>query len=356
MDMVNVLPNRILVIAIRAIGDVVLITPVLRLLKERYPSAHLAVVADGVSAQILHHNPHVNKVFLTDRSSSRKLSIVNKLREWMKFSSELQHEQFDTVIDLYSGPRSALMTWMTKAKDRYGEDYRSRLRGYLYNHPIQVCRDGRHLVEQKLELITPLVEKSNQGNVSLELLVMSEEQEKARELLSPVKASNTRYACLIPGAGSQWRVWPSERYAQLANQLVEKYQAQVVLVGSIQEQAVCAEIQKMMKAKPLDLSGKTTLRELSAVLAEMDLVISNVTGPMHIASAHAKPKVIGLYGEADIVQYSPWSRNAMVLTKGKLEEAYWHDVDYERDYQKLLEITVDDIVQTVHEVMDEWKV
>ncbi len=354
--MVNVPPKRILVIAIRAIGDVVLITPVLRLLKERYPSAYLAVVADGVSAHILHQNPHVNAVFLTDRHSSRKLSIASKLREWMKFSADLQREQFDTVIDLFSGPRSALMTWMTKAQDRYGEDYRSRLRGYFYNHPLQVSRDGRHLVEQKLELIAPLVEKGHQSNSSLEIVVTPDEEARALELLSPTKASGSRYVCLIPGAGSQWRVWPSERYAQLADQLVEQYQVQVVLVGSIQEQAVCAQIQKTMKAKPLDLSGKTTLRELSAVLAEMELVISNVTGPMHIASAHVKPKVIGLYGEADIVQYSPWSRNAIMLTKGKLEEAYWQNVDYERDHQKLLEITVDDIIQTVNEVMDEWKI
>lgn len=353
--MLNNPPERILVIAIRAIGDVVLITPVIRLLKQQYPSAFIAVLADGVSAQILHHSAHINQVFVTDRNYSRRLTPACKLREWMKFSSELQREKFDVIIDLFSGPRSALLTWMTKAQDRYGEDYRSRLRGYFYNHPIQVSRDNRHLVEQKLELIAPLVEKSEQGDVSLEVVVTSDEKEKAMELLSVSQIRGARFVCLIPGAGSQWRVWPSERYAQLADSLIERFQVQIVLVGSTQEQAVCAQIQNNMKSKPLDLSGKTTLRELSAVLAEMDLVISNVTGPMHIASAHAKPKVIGLYGAADTVQYSPWSRNAMMLTKGKPGNAYWQNVDYERDHRKLLEITVDDVLRMVDEVMQDWK-
>ena len=349
-------PKRILVVAIRAIGDVVLITPVLRVLKEEYPSAYLAVLADGVSAQVLDHNPQVNQVFVSDRRSARQLSRLIKLKEFMRFSSVLRQGQFDTVIDLFSGPRSSLLTWMTKAKDRYGEDYRSRLRGYFYNHPIRVTREGRHLVEQKLDIIAPLIKRTKAAEALLEVVVTADEQEVAKQLLSPSTKNSSRFVCLIPGAGSQWRVWPFERYAELADCLVEKYQVQVVLVGSTQEQAVCAQIHNSMKAKPLDLSGKTTLRELSAVLAEMDVVISNVTGPMHMASAHAKPKVIGLYGVADTVQYSPWSRNAMMLTKGRPEDAYWQNVDYERDHQRLLDITVDDVLKAIDNVMNGLKI
>ena len=105
---------------------------------------------------------------------------------------------------------------------------------------------------------------------------------------------------------------------------------------------------------PLDLSGKTTLRELMAILAELDLVVANVTGPMHLATALRKPKVIGLYGAADTIQYAPWGPTAIMLTKGAKEDAYWHKVDYERDYQWLLQIAVEDVVVAVQRVMSEW--
>ena len=195
-------PKRLLLLAIRAIGDVVLITPVLRILREVYPDVHLALLADGASAQVLHHNPHLDQIYEIDRRSTKQLSLFSQFQEWVNKISEIRNEKFDTVVDLFSGPRSASLSWLSGAHDRYGEDYRHSIRGYLYNHPISLCRNGRHLVEQKLELIQPLVGEIKQQPVRLELYISSDETARARYLFSQESTKMELSVGLVPGAGS----------------------------------------------------------------------------------------------------------------------------------------------------------
>src|SRR2546428_3598545 len=130
--------KRILVVAIRAIGDLVLITPILRLLKHGVPASYLAVVADGSSSDVLRHNPHVDHLMCMDRAASRRLPWYQQLRDSLSLLKELRRVQFDVAVDLFSGPRSALLVGFCGARDRYGEDVRARLRGFMYNHHINV--------------------------------------------------------------------------------------------------------------------------------------------------------------------------------------------------------------------------
>jgi len=346
--------HRILIFAIRAIGDIVLITPIIRILKTRFPHAALFLVADGVSSEIVQHNPHLEDVFVIDRVASKQLGWSTRIRMWAQLICLLRRQHFDIAIDLFSGPRSAVLGYLSKAKDRYGEDFRKRGRGIFYNHPVRIRRDKTHLVEQKLELIQSLVGTIQPDEAPLELYLTEKEGELGKIFLGQRSVKKKRRIGLVPGAGSPWRVWPPHRFAIVADMLVDTYDAEIVLLGSRGDLTKCQAICAGMTHTPLDLSGKTTLRELIAILAELDLVIANVTGPMHLATALKKPKVIGLYGAADTIQYAPWGAMAVMLTKGTKEEAYWHKVDYERDYQWLLQITVEDVLGVVRQAMPEW--
>ncbi|GJL62129.1 MAG: ADP-heptose--LPS heptosyltransferase [Nitrospirales bacterium] len=346
-------PTRLLLLAIRVIGDVVLITPIIRQLRQAYPDVYLAALADGQSAKILHHNPHLDRVIEIDRRAARQLTKTTQFKQWLQFIADIRQEQFDTVVDVFSGPRSATIAWLSGASRRYGEESRNRIRGFLYSHSIQVSRDHRHLIEQKLDLIHPLVGNVDAHKAPLELFLTSDETQRALGLLGANTTDAQRLVGLVPGAGSPWRMWPLDRFARLADFLVEHYHVRIVLVGGAADRSICQQICELMNEPPLDLSGQTSLRELVAVLAELDLVISNVTGPMHIASALPKPYVIGLYGAADTVQYAPWGNRAMMVTKGRREDAYWQKVDYEQDYQRLLEISVQDVKEAVFHVMSD---
>ena len=345
------MPKRILVLAIRAIGDVVLITPVVRLLKQQFPSTYIATLADGPSAQVFLNNPYVDRLFAIDRSRSHQLPWLQQLHEWKALVSDIRRERFDVVIDLFSGPRSAILAWLSGAPVRYGEDVRKGLRGFLYSDPIKVARDGRHLLEQKLDLIQPLVGPVTREAAYLDLYPTKEEEKAADFLLGRLDRKDRTRIGLIPGAGSIWRIWPAERFAELGDLLLNEYDVDIYLFGGKDEMPVCRRVVHLMKKHPIDLSGKTTLRELIALLGRLDLVISNVTGPMHLASALSKPRVIGLYGEADTVQYAPWGNHACMLTKGEVNKAYWEKVDYKRDHEVLRKITVRDVLEAVKKVM-----
>ena len=343
--------KRILILAVRAIGDIVLMTPVPRLLKQKFSTSYLAVLADGASAQVLHNNPHIDRLFTIDRARSRRLTWMQQLTEWKTLMTEIRRERFDIVIDLFSGPRSAGIAWLSGASDRYAEDVRKGLRGFLYNRRVKVIRDHSHIVEQKLALIQSLVGIAERRETQLELCLAHNEIISITPIIEKEGRRNRRVFGFVPGAGSQWRIWPAERFAKLGDLLMKEYGADILLLGGKDDRPICQRITNMMMTKPEDLSGETTLRDLMGILAKLDLVVTNVTGPLHLASAFPKTKVIGLYGEADTVQYAPWGDNVIMVTKGKLENAYWRKVDYQRDYEHLLKITVADVLDAVRKVM-----
>ncbi|MDH5427716.1 MAG: glycosyltransferase family 9 protein [Nitrospirota bacterium] len=348
------LPVRILILAIRAIGDVVLITPIISLLKKSYPKGYFAVLVDGPTAEVLANNPSIDRLIVIDRAESQRATIWKRGENWLGLVRDLRKEHFDVVLDVFSGPRSAILAYASGAVARYGEDFRNRGRGFLYNYPIKIRRDGRHLIEQKLDLVHALLGVNHPQVGGLEIHVTEREKQQGQVLLAKNNHEAIRRIGLIPSAGSKWRVWPSERFAELADVLIETYRAEVVLLGGADDRELCHAIVNRMRTPPLDLSGRTTLRELMAVLGELDLVIANVTGPMHLASALPKPKVIGLYGAADTIQYAPWGLNAMMLTKGTKEDAYWFHVDYEKDYEYLCQITVADVLKRVVLMVPDW--
>jgi ADP-heptose:LPS heptosyltransferase len=348
------LQTRILIIAIRAIGDVVLITPLFPLLKKAYPLGHLSVLVDGPTAEVLANNPSIDRLIPMNRSESQRETCWKRVQNWVHQIRDIRNERFGVVIDVFSGPRSAILSYLSGASERYGEDFRNRGRGFLYNHPIKICRDGRHLIEQKLDLVKALLGEKGLQAGNLELFLTEKERKQGQHLLGETRHGQMRRIGLIPNAGSIWRVWPAERFAELADCLIQKFGVEVILLGGGNDVEVCSKICSLMKEKPRNLSGKTTLRELMAVLVELDLVISNVTGPMHLAVGLSQPKVIGLYGAADTVQYAPWGTYGTMLTKGSTQEAYWDKVDYRQDYELLCQITVEDVFHTVKSVLTEW--
>ena len=346
--------RRILVLAIRAIGDVVLVTPILRILKKLLPASYQAVVVDGPSAEVLRNNPNIDRIIAINRKASHVLQWNQWVREFFCLLSDLRSEHFDSAVDLFSGPRSALLAWLCGATDRYGEDFRARGRGFLYNHPVSIERDGRHLVEQKLDLIRSLVGKVEKDEAYLEIFVTGQERERAKAILAEFDLARGKLVGLVPSSGSIVRNWPSRNFAAVGDRLAQEYGAKIILFGGPNDVPVCQRVSGLMTSKCVNLCGKTSIRELIALFSELDLIISNVTGPMHIAVATNIPKVIGIYGAADTVQYAPWGLTGTIVTKGLPAEAYWRKVDYSRDFEYLLKVSVQDVVEQVQSVMHDW--
>jgi ADP-heptose:LPS heptosyltransferase len=114
------LQTRILIIAIRAIGDVVLISPLLPLLKKAYPTGYLSVLVDGPTAEVLANNPSIDRLIPIHRSESQRETCWKRGQNWVHLIRDIRNERFDVVIDVFSGPRSAILPYLSGDSEQCG--------------------------------------------------------------------------------------------------------------------------------------------------------------------------------------------------------------------------------------------
>jgi len=307
---------KILVIAFRALGDMVLITPVLHLLKTERPQTELTVVVDAISYEVLLNHPSIDRLIVVDRNENKKLPLTQRFRKEWGLISQLRSERFDAAVDLFGGPRSAIMTWLSGAPIRCGEKERGRLRSIFYTHPARVEREGEHLVRQKLKIVQSLISPASPSadRLSLELFVTDEERREGRECFRRVGISEEGVVVgLFPGAGWEHKRWPPEKFAALADRLVDSLGVHLVLIGGVRDRSACEEVSSRMSSPAVALIQRS-VRETMAIIERLDLFISNDTGPMHIATALGCP-TIALFGPSNKIKYGPWGGQARIVSE-----------------------------------------
>src|SRR5574337_9846 len=266
---------KLLVLAIRALGDVVLTTPLYRILRSAYPTGLLDVVVERPYGDLLRGNPNIDAIYEVERR--RDLPRTVSWLAQVRLIGALRRKHYDVVVDLFSGPRSALMARLTGAACRIGEDTRNRGRGFLYTHSIPVKREEEHLVVQKLRLIQPLVGEVKEA--PLELCIRPEEREEAEALLQAVGVRHgVLRVGLFPGSGWVNTRWPPDRFAILGDLLAGQRGADIILLGSERDLAACEAVAARMQHAPLVLCGSRSLRVAATLISSMDLFVTNNTG------------------------------------------------------------------------------
>ncbi|MBI4381013.1 MAG: putative lipopolysaccharide heptosyltransferase III [candidate division NC10 bacterium] len=302
---------KMLLLAIRAMGDVVLTTPIYRLLKNAYPMGTLDVVVERPYGDLLFGNPNLDAIYEVERS--RKGPGFLRWPAHIKLIAALRRRRYDMVVDLFSGPRSAMMARLTGARCRIGEDTRRRGRGFLYTHPVPVKREEEHLVMQKLRLIRSLV--GEVAEAPLELFILPREREEAEMLL---RSAGARQAALrvglFPGAGWAHKRWPPECFAALGDILASERAADIFLLGGERDVAACEAVAARMHHSPVLVCERRSLRATAALISMMDLFVSNDTGPMHMAVA-LQVATVALFGPSNIQKYAPWGNRFEVVSR-----------------------------------------
>jgi predicted lipopolysaccharide heptosyltransferase III len=301
---------RLLVLAIRALGDVVLTTPIYRILKCAYPTGTIDVVVERPYGELLRGNPNIDAVYEVDRG--RDLPRTVSWSAQVRLIGALRRKHYDAVVDLFSGPRSALMARLTGARCRIGEDTRGRGRGWLYTHPIPVQREEEHLVVQKLRLIQPLVGVVKEAPLEL-FLLPGERDEAGKSLRAEGAREGAARVGFFPGAGWAHKQWPADRFAELGDVLSAEWDADIILFGGPNDVIACEAVAVRMRGRSLLLCGPHSLRATAALISHMNLFISNDTGPMHMAVALRVPTV-ALYGPSNVRKYAPWGEAVQVVS------------------------------------------
>jgi lipopolysaccharide heptosyltransferase I len=294
-------PRRILIIKPSAIGDVVHALPVLPRLKKLWPNAKLSWLITPACASLVQRHPLVDEVIVFQRKKwARHWYNPSILWDVALFIHELRRKKFDLVIDLQGLLRSGLMTLLTGAPRRVGFSNAREFAPAFYNERID-CAWQEHAVTRYLKIASAL--GCPDGPAEFVFGVDDDDRKYIETLIPP----GTDYAVLLPGTNWNTKRWPVERYAALVGSLKERFGLEAAVAGASTDKKLATEIRGKF-----DLTGKTSLRQIVALLERAKLVIGNDTGPLHVAAAMGVP-LVALYGPTNPSRTGPFGRDDSVL-------------------------------------------
>lgn len=305
---------NILLVKLSAIGDVVHTLPALGALRRLYPRAHITwVVEEGASDLVIAH-PWLDQVIVFKRKrwlkKIRAGQFSSTVAEFKAFLTLLRLRKYDLVLDFHGLLKSSLVVWLSCGDRKVGFDSYQELSGLFVNE--KVFEDlGKHAVERYLDIVRYL----GAENPPLEFLVPREADNEKRvmELLKQGGlADGEAFVAVNPVALWETKLWPAENFARLCDLIVGDLGIKVVLTGV--EDRTMHRISSLIKAPVLNLTGKTTLKDLACLYRRADLVVTTDTGPMHIAAA-VGTRVIALFGPTDPSRTGPYGRGHRVLCR-----------------------------------------
>lgn len=293
-----------------SLGDVIHTLPFSAALRRLYPKARISWLVHPQFSGFLPDPPTIDKIIYFDKVAFNKMGILQKINFLRKFRQELHAEKFDLVIDMQGLFKSALVAALTGCPNRIGYCEMREGSGFV-SKPICGPHADDHVIERYLDVVRYL--GADVRNIEFPLPDLANEEQNIRKKLAEEGLNEQEYVVFVPGARWETKEWPPQHYAALADKITNDG-AFVVLAGGPDEKEKAAHIVKLAQAKTIiDLTGKTSLRELAALIKGCKVFISGDTGPLHFAAALKKP-LIAMYGPTKADRTGPYgSDKAKVL-------------------------------------------
>ncbi|HWR38252.1 MAG TPA: glycosyltransferase family 9 protein [Patescibacteria group bacterium] len=300
---------RILVLKLGAIGDVIHALPVVHSLKRAWPRARITWIVEKAAYALLTHQPDVEEVLLFDKSRIRTLAGIFSYGQELR--TELRRRRFDLALDLQGLFKSAALAWLSGAPQRLvycnsreGSQWISR----------QICGPHQqgHVVEMLLDVVRYLGVAAEP--VAFPLGILPADQAALAQTAADTGLNLLKpYVVLLLGANWPNKRWSVEAFAQVAEWLQQRG-IQAVLAGGPAEQPLAAHWPARfgLREAPMDLTGRTQLKELAYLLSRARACVGGDTGPMHLAAALGTP-VVALMGPTNPERNGPYGNGHQVL-------------------------------------------
>jgi heptosyltransferase-1 len=326
--------ERILLIKPSAIGDVVHTLPILNLIRRKWPAAQIAWLVTPACAGILEKHPQLDEIFLFDRRRWASWWFhPERFLELRRFARNLRGHKFDLVIDLQGLFRSGWLARRTGAPVRVGFANAREMAWAFYTHRVPIDTMEQHAIDRYLQLARFI--GCEDGPVEY---VFGHDDADRASVQNLIKADH--YAVLAPGTNWPTKRWPIDRFAALPPLLKQHFDLDSIVVGGPGERDLGGRI-----PAAVNLAGRTTLRELCALIERAAIVISNDSGPMHIAAALARP-LVALFGPTSPTRTGPYARDDAVL---RLDIPCSPCYSRQCSHQSCLQwIGVDPVLQAIH--------
>jgi len=280
--------NKVLFITLSNIGDVILSLPVLDVLREKFPSSLITVMAAQRTKEIFENNPFIHKFILYDKKW--------RLKKKIDLFFQLKKENFDLVVDL----RHSLYGWLVSAKFQTPAFFR------IFPKNI------KHMKERNLYLIRKIVPEIKTPRIKIFYTDDNNERYIDDLLKKNGISSQDKIIVMACGARSHLKRWRKEGFIDLINELKKDFK--IIIVGDGDDQAINSYIFEKTRGNVYDFTAKTTLRELAILLKRSILLVSNDSAVMHLASYLNIPTV-AIFGPTDESKYGPWSEKSLVVKK-----------------------------------------
>ena len=336
--------KRILIVNVNWLGDVIFSTPFIKAVRDAYPDSYISSLVHPRCIEILKDNPRIDEIIIYDEEGTHR-SLLGKL----KLIAYLRNKKFDTAFILHRSFTKALITSLAGVKERIG--YPTKHRGAFLTKQVEIPEDETHKVEYFLNLARSA--GINVRNIAYEFFIKDSDRRKIALFLKESNISDKDLlVVLCPGGNWDPKRWKKENFAALADLLIEKLNAKIVISGAKKDMRLSEEIKKLMKDKPIISCGNTTLKELGALLERANLVVANDTGPMHIAVA-MKTNVIALFGPTSPGLTGPYGKgNYRVIWKNKECEVPCYDMSC-TDNRCMALITAEEVFKEAKDMLME---
>ncbi len=316
LDLRNAPVQKILLIRLRNIGDVLLLVPTIRAFREAFPRAHLAALVNAGTEEMLTGNPLLDEVLVFD-PRWKTLPFRQRIAQEGKFVRGVRGRGFDLAINTTEGDRGAFLCMASGARIKVGVYDASGLwwKGRIYHHLVRIPDWKAHLVEQMLEIPRSL--GLNPRDKRVEIFYPPEDREVIDRLLEEEGIGpGDDLVHIHPTSRWLFKCWRDEAVAGVIDRLQKEKNLRTVLTSGREEKELkkIDRILQACRARPVSLAGKITLKQLAALSARARLFLGVDTAPMHIAAAVGTP-VIALFGPSGEFNWGPWGNGHVVVKK-----------------------------------------
>jgi lipopolysaccharide heptosyltransferase II len=299
---------KILLVRLRLIGDVVFTTPILRGLRRRFPNAHLTYLVEPLAEPVVRGNPHLSAVWTVPRRPG-----FQRVRDDLALARRLRREHFDVAIDLHGGPRSAWLTWASRAPMRIG--YTVTGRTWMYTHAVPRATDllPRHSVVNQWDLLAPLgIDACEPTRDAVEMADDPEAEMRVAHRLGETGIRPFHTVIVIHvSAGNAFRRWPADSFVELVVTLARRDpNRRFVLLSGPSDAAAARAVARSARERLGSDAARISqeefdLVETRALTNRSAVYIGGDSGPLHLAATTTTP-VVALLGPTLPERSMPW--------------------------------------------------
>ncbi len=296
--------KNLLIIKPSSLGDIVMALPALTALRKSFPDAKITWLIRPEFATLLKNHPHVTAISIFDRKLLGKAWFHPRaFVSLLSFIRRLRRSKFDAVIDLQGLFRTASLAWLSGCKKRFGMADAREFAHIFYTCKVARDPDCMHMVDYYLKIVQAIT-----GSKTRARFVFPHDPDAVDSVSTLLKINDIKtdnYAVFIPGSAHSDKCWPTRRFAALADRISSHFHLSIAATGTESENDTVETLKNLANVPIANLAGKTSLTELIALLKAAKLVVTNDTGPGHIAAALGTPLVM-IFGRSNPARLAPY--------------------------------------------------